>query len=1047
MLPLNDASRRELARTVRACTVEEFHDRLAAAGVSRAYIVHENGELRLSHPRLLAPLRAFFELSHDFAGHEAVFIGREPGIPTLFLACVHDTRRGLGQGGLRYKSYPNLAELLVDGLRLAQGMTRKNALAGLHWGGGKGLVALSAPLAADPAYRTESTPERLALFRAYGRFVASLGGIYYTAEDVGTKTSDMNAILGANRFVTCIGSELGGSGNPSPYTARGVFRAIQAAWHFLHGSEDLRGVRVAIQGIGNVGWPLAEALAAAGARLIVTDVDPRALEAAQRRWSGTEVAALDAIYDADADIFAPCAVGAVVNQHTIPRLKVKLVCGAANNILENMAEDAERLRQREILFVPDFLCNRMGITNCCDEWQGYLPEDVRLAAERVFPDTLRVLRHARDQRITTMQAAFELADLAAADLNPLIGHRGRRLIDRLVTSGWASPDGPAAKPQPAMPRSAVIPAFDPGVDEPPIRTRWARSQAFVGSKDGRVLAAAPISAAGRPHLGTFFSALLMDVIARAAERLDGERPHRWLGADHGGLALQQAVERNLPHARNELGRPAFFELCRDAYRRHDAAVREQLHLLGVGFDPHRWLDPMGPSGERVARRLYYALDDAGLVERRAQQTSQYPWRSPIAEQDGERVYVDLRQAALRLRRAVEMEAITFSGPRWKRDAEALIERILAGDERWSVSRPYWWGQEIPGATVLGDQVLSVFFSMVAATLQALGWPERAEPEPIDEVFVDAELFERWALMAQMVALLLTGRPAFRHLFVHAGLHILDRELEIVPGVPADAPDEERLLCRQVRRPMRRRLGNVVEPATLIARFGADALRLGYLLSLHADPGAEVATAAESHLRLARRTVRRLVSKVTGIFHLPIAAEAGALDLEALPTADLWLLGRLEWAEIAATESYHRGALGAVGHLLADMVNDLAIWCGIAARRGREGSPTASIRPVLATAIDRLASAFAPICPFLFDQLGRYTRDRAEVLAIPASAKAIAVLVDAAGEAEVDALYRPDLERLPLELPALGATRRRWRQRDESSSALRRRSPTPAAEAF
>ena len=220
-----DRSRRELARQVRSWSVEDLHDAMEAADVTRAFVVFENGHFTLSHRKLLRPVQAFFELSHDFADHEGIFLGREPGIPTVFLASVHDTRRGLAQGGLRFNNYPNVAELLTDGLRLAQGMTRKNALAGLWWGGGKGIVAKTRALADDPDYLTEETPKRLELFRAYGRFVASLGGVYYTAEDVGTKTSDMNAILGANRFTTCIAGDLGGSGNPSPCRI----------WHF----EDL----------------------------------------------------------------------------------------------------------------------------------------------------------------------------------------------------------------------------------------------------------------------------------------------------------------------------------------------------------------------------------------------------------------------------------------------------------------------------------------------------------------------------------------------------------------------------------------------------------------------------------------------------------------------------------------------------------------------------------------------------------------------------------------------------------------------------------------
>jgi len=429
-----DEVRRQLARRVRQWSVEAFHDELKSRGITRAFLISENGEITLSHPGLLAPLKAFFELSQDFSNHEGVFIGREEGIPALFFAGIHDTRRGLSQGGLRFKPYENLAELLVDVLRLAQGMTRKNALAGLWWGGGKGVVPMIAGVR-GAEYRTEGTPERLGLFRAYGRFIASLGGIYYTAEDVGTKTSDLNAVLSQNRFTTCVAPALGGSGNPSLYTARGVFLAMRGAWRFLTGSDALDGVGVAVQGVGNVGGPLVELLDDAGARLWVTDIDGVALEQLKGRRPRLQIVEPEAIFDLPADVFAPCAIGAQVNSRTIPRLQVRLICGAANNILEEI-DDAERLRKRGIAYVPDYLCNRMGITNCADEWQGYLEDDVRLAAERVYPDTLRVLRHARQQLITTAAAADQLADIAASELNPLIGHRGRRLIDHLRTSDW-----------------------------------------------------------------------------------------------------------------------------------------------------------------------------------------------------------------------------------------------------------------------------------------------------------------------------------------------------------------------------------------------------------------------------------------------------------------------------------------------------------------------------------------------------------------------------------------------------------------------------------
>jgi hypothetical protein len=209
-------------------SLDGLYEDLVREGISRAYIVQQDGKFQLSHPTVLEPVLAFLKESPDFAGHEAIFIGREKGLPALFVAVVHDTRRGLAQGGVRCRSYDSLEDAFTDSLRLSQGMTRKNALADLWWGGGKAVVAVVGG-AKSAAYLVPGTKERRRLIRAFGRFIASLNGIYYTAEDIGTSTADMNALLAANRFVTCVGKRLGGSGNPSPHTARGVKNACRSA--------------------------------------------------------------------------------------------------------------------------------------------------------------------------------------------------------------------------------------------------------------------------------------------------------------------------------------------------------------------------------------------------------------------------------------------------------------------------------------------------------------------------------------------------------------------------------------------------------------------------------------------------------------------------------------------------------------------------------------------------------------------------------------------------------------------------------------------------
>jgi leucine dehydrogenase len=288
--------------------------------IVRAFIIWRDHRLIVSHPQILGPLQRFLTTSQDFDQHEGIFIGREAGIETVFFAFVHDTRRGLAQGGLRFGWYPNIAALLTDGLRLSRGMTFKNALAGLWWGGGKGIMPLP-PGYTHPDQITDPE-ERKRLFEAYGRFVASLNGLYYTAEDMGTSTEDMKAVHSLNRFTTCIPPEIGGSGNPSPFTARGVLRAMEAAWKVLSGSKSLRDVRVAVQGAGNVGMPLIGELSDAGAEVWVADIPASRKRLEQFTQGRPRVYIIDNpddVYDLEVDVFSPCWRGAVINAQTIPR--------------------------------------------------------------------------------------------------------------------------------------------------------------------------------------------------------------------------------------------------------------------------------------------------------------------------------------------------------------------------------------------------------------------------------------------------------------------------------------------------------------------------------------------------------------------------------------------------------------------------------------------------------------------------------------------------------------------------------------------------------
>ena len=425
---------------------DDFARALLELGVRRAHFVHEGttGRVTASHPNL-DPVADFLARDRrDFHQHEAVFLEVGAKTKALFGAFVHDTRRGQGQGGLRHWPYDDIEEFLRDGLRLARGMTRKNALAGLWWGGAKGIIARPAhDNWKNPSYRTE-------LYREYATFVTGIRGCYITAEDVGTNADDMAIVYGHTRFSTCIPGEVGGSGNPSPSTARGVVCAMEAALEFL-GMNDLRGKTIAMQGTGNVGaCMIDELLQRKVARIVASEIDPQRRDQLLARHQGAplEVRLVergdDSIVGEPCDILAPNALGGCLGPHSIDRIQAKIVCGAANNQLLEETRDAQHLAARNILYVPDFVANRMGIVNCANEQYGSLSHDPAVLRHfdrdwenSVFAVTLRILASARAQGTTTSDAANRLADDLAARPHPLWGHRARAIVDGLVADGWA----------------------------------------------------------------------------------------------------------------------------------------------------------------------------------------------------------------------------------------------------------------------------------------------------------------------------------------------------------------------------------------------------------------------------------------------------------------------------------------------------------------------------------------------------------------------------------------------------------------------------------
>ena len=417
-------------------------DVLAREGIRRFYFVWDPEALRVvpSHP-LLEPLARRLESdARDFDCHEGIFCQIAPETGVLQSAFVHRTCRGQGAGGVRFWRYDTVEDYLRDGLRLSRGMTHKNALAGLWWGGGKGVMARETGRAGDPAARRR-------IYEEYGDFITALQGCYVTAEDVGTAVEDMAAVFSRTRFTTCIPPELGGSGNPSVPTARGVVRGMEAALEHL-GMGTLTGKTVAIQGLGHVGEPLLGFLREKGvARVVASDVDPaRAAVAGRCPDLDLEIRIVPrgdlSILAEPADIVAPCATGGVLGPATITTIRAAIVCGAANNQLEDPEQDDRRLQERGTLYLPDFLVNRMGIVNCADEQYGFVDGDSRIEAHlgvdwenSIYNLSLTLLEEARRTGQTPARVALDLAEERSFLQHPIWGHRGAAIIRSLVKTG------------------------------------------------------------------------------------------------------------------------------------------------------------------------------------------------------------------------------------------------------------------------------------------------------------------------------------------------------------------------------------------------------------------------------------------------------------------------------------------------------------------------------------------------------------------------------------------------------------------------------------
>ncbi|WP_459212362.1 Glu/Leu/Phe/Val dehydrogenase dimerization domain-containing protein [Aquimarina rhabdastrellae] len=338
----------------------------------------------------------FGQLSFD--NHEQVVFCHDKDTGLKAIIGVHNTVLGPALGGTRMYNYSTEWDALNDVLRLSRGMTYKSAITGLNLGGGKAVIIGDA--------KTQKTPE---LMKRFGEFVHTLGGKYYTAEDVGMETSDMDTVREVTPYVTGISEAKGGAGNPSPVTAYGVYMGMKAAAEFKYGTNKLEGKRVVVQGIGHVGEELVRLTAEEGAKVIITDINQERLEEVSSKY-GVEIYTGEDIYTADMDIYAPCALGATVNDATIGKLKAQIIAGAANNQLANENIHGPLLQQKGIVYAPDFLINAGGIINVYAEIEGYGREEIMKRTENIYNTTLDILNKAKEEGITTHAASLRKAE-------------------------------------------------------------------------------------------------------------------------------------------------------------------------------------------------------------------------------------------------------------------------------------------------------------------------------------------------------------------------------------------------------------------------------------------------------------------------------------------------------------------------------------------------------------------------------------------------------------------------------------------------------------
>ena len=355
-------------------------------------------------------------------GHEQVVFCHNKDVGLKAIIAIHNTVLGPALGGTRMWAYKTEQEALNDVLRLSRGMTYKAAVSGINLGGGKAVII------GDP-----STDKSEALFRAFGRFINSLNGRYITAEDVGIDVNDMEYVLKETEFVTGVHQVHGGSGDPSPFTAFGTLQGLMAALNVKFGNEDVGKYSYAVQGVGHVGFEFVKLLREQGAKVWVTDINQEQVRRCVDEY-GCEAVGLDEIYDVPADVYSPCALGGTVNEKTLPRLKCKVICGAANN---QLATDAigDEVEKRGMLYAPDYAVNAGGLMNVSLEIDGYNRERAMRMMRTIYYNLGKIFQIAKRDGIPTYKAADRMAEERINQIGkiklPHMGNNGPRFLGRM----------------------------------------------------------------------------------------------------------------------------------------------------------------------------------------------------------------------------------------------------------------------------------------------------------------------------------------------------------------------------------------------------------------------------------------------------------------------------------------------------------------------------------------------------------------------------------------------------------------------------------------